>query len=124
MRIKYILAAALAIIAISFILYSFQSSLTPYVSIREAKQNPGRVQIAGFLRTKSLIYRRPTRTVEFTIYESEGDTLAVHYDGAKLTNLNDVEKVVVIGTYHQDENMFYADEILAKCPSKYEGKLE
>lgn len=124
MKIKYIVFASLLIVAMIFIVYSFQSSLTPYVKIQEAKMSPGRIQVAGLLQANSVKYDRETQIMEFIICEPEGDVLEVHYNGYRRSNLNDVEKVVVIGTYDQVECIFNADEILVKCPSKYEGRLE
>jgi len=124
MKSKYIIGGALVVIAIVFILYSFQSTLTPYVSIEEAKKNPGRVQIAGYLERNSFKHSRQTNKMEFIISEPDGDVLNVIYSGYKLTNLDDAEKVVVIGSYEESTNQFNADEVLVKCPSKYEGRLE
>jgi cytochrome c-type biogenesis protein CcmE len=45
--------------------------------------------------------------------------MMVVYDGAKPANFEQADQVVVIGRY--ENGLFVADQLLVKCPSKYQG---
>jgi cytochrome c-type biogenesis protein CcmE len=44
----------------------------------------------------------------------------VIYNGVKPANLEEAEEIVVIGRYTQGQ--FEADQLLVKCPSKYQAE--
>ena len=48
----------------------------------------------------------------------QGDVMPVVFAGVKPGNFDEAEKVVVIGKYQ--EGAFHANQILVKCPSKYD----
>ncbi|HKY61724.1 MAG TPA: cytochrome c maturation protein CcmE, partial [Gemmatimonadota bacterium] len=56
--------------------------------------------------------------------DDHGETLPVVYHGVKPANFEQATSVVAIGTYKGDQ--FVADQLLVKCPSKYqaEGALD
>ena len=51
------------------------------------------------------------------------DEMVVHYPKSKAANFENAEKIVAIGKYDKNERAFIANELLVKCPSKYEGKV-
>ena len=53
------------------------------------------------------------------IIDERGSSLPVQYGGTKPGNFDQADQVVVIGRYQ--EGVFLADQLLVKCPSKYQG---
>jgi cytochrome c-type biogenesis protein CcmE len=50
--------------------------------------------------------------------DDQGEVMPVVFTGVKPGNFDEAEKVVVIGTFK--EGAFHANQILVKCPSKYD----
>ena len=51
--------------------------------------------------------------------EEDGDTMTVLYKGIKPGNFEEAIQIVAVGNY--DEGVFRAEQLLVKCPSKYQG---
>jgi cytochrome c-type biogenesis protein CcmE len=105
-------------------MYSFQSTLTAYVSVSEAKVSPRAVQVAGVVVRGSKHYDLQSNRLKFTLQEDSGDRMNVEYDGRKPANFDDVTKVVSVGKYNAERGVFVASELLVKCPTKYEGRVK
>ena len=105
-------------------MYSFKSTLTPYVTVREAKAGKGAVQVAGIPVQGTERYDLKSNNLIFTLRENGGDEMVVEYDGPRPGNFDDVTKVVAIGTYEPKRDVFTARELLVKCPTKYEGRVK
>ncbi len=50
--------------------------------------------------------------------------MKVEYDGPRPGNFDNVTKVVAIGKYEPKREVFLAKELLVKCPTKYEGRVQ
>ncbi len=117
MKIKYIVGA---VVIIAFAIYaatSFQSSITPYVSIEEAVSSGETVQVKG-QRVDSGNFDMQKNMFTFTLKDEKGKTINVIYDGPKPGNFDQATEIVCIGEYKGGE--FHAKNILVKCPSKYQ----
>ena len=57
-------------------------------------------------------------SVSFLMIDNDSTEQKVYYNEPMPLDLQRSEKVVVIGSYR--ENIFVADKILLKCPSKYQ----
>ena len=117
MRTKNIVGG---IIIIAFTVWagiSFKSTLTPYVSIAEAKQSGKMVQIKGE-RLDNGRFDLEKNLFTFEIRDENGENLKVTYDGAKPGNFDQASHVVCVGKY--SNGVFVAKELLIKCPSKYQ----
>jgi cytochrome c-type biogenesis protein CcmE len=123
MKKSYILGAVIIVAALIMAMYSFQSTLTAYVTVGEAKASKRPVQVAGMLVAGSDKYDLETNNLVFTLREDGGAEMAVEYDGPRPGNFDDVTKVVAIGQYVPQKQVFEAKELLVKCPTKYEGKV-
>jgi cytochrome c-type biogenesis protein CcmE len=117
MHKKYIIGGFIIIVFIGLAGVSFHSTLTPYVSIEEAKQTGKRVQIAG-QRMDNGQFDIHTNLFRFVLQDEKGETLKVSYNGPRPGNFNTASQVVCKGVYK--DGVFWADEILVKCPSKYQ----
>jgi cytochrome c-type biogenesis protein CcmE len=110
------------ILIVAFLAYgatSFKSNLTPYVSFEEAQKSSRKVQVAGGLLPNSTKYVEEDEVLKFGIVEEGGETMTVLYKGIKPGNFEEATQIVAIGTY--SSGAFHADQLLVKCPSKYQG---
>lgn len=57
-------------------------------------------------------------SVSFVMVDQDGQEQQVYYNEPMPSDLVRSEQTVVIGSYHKD--LFVADQILLKCPSKYQ----
>jgi cytochrome c-type biogenesis protein CcmE len=118
-RIWYAVGAVLVVAFLAYGTTSFKSNLTPYVSFAEAASSARKVQVAGGLVENSTEYLDESQELRFTIVEEDGDTLVVHYDGIKPGNFEEAVQIVAVGSY--GDGVFHAEQLLVKCPSKYQG---
>ncbi|MCB0259085.1 MAG: cytochrome c maturation protein CcmE [Calditrichaeota bacterium] len=119
MKPKYLLVFVLILIALILAIIQIQRSLTPYVTIAEAKTKGTRVQIKGENLAGSAMYDMESKVFSFKIKDDEGETLPVIYQGVKPSNFEQAKEVVVRGQYKS--GAFEAEEILVKCPTKYQS---
>ncbi len=120
----YIIAAVIIALAMFMAMRSFKSTLTAYVSVNEAKTSKTAVQVAGIVVKGSAKYDLENNNLIFTLREDGGDEMPVEYNGPSPGNLNDATKVVAIGKYEPDRQVFRAVELLVKCPTKYEQRVK
>ena len=119
MKAKYLIGIPVVVGAIVFGAFSFQSSVTPYVDFSEAKASGRRCQVMGEIDHTRTSYEMSTQKLVFTIVDESGLPLEVDYAGIMPGNFEQATSVVAKGTYH--DGRFSADELLVKCPSKYQG---
>jgi cytochrome c-type biogenesis protein CcmE len=124
MKKSYIVGAVIVIAAMAMAMYSFQSTLTAYVSVSEAKESLRPVQVAGVVVKGSKRFDLKNNRLVFTLQEDSGAKMAVEYDGPKPANFDEVSKVVSVGKYNKEKQAFEASELLVKCPTKYEGRVQ
>jgi cytochrome c-type biogenesis protein CcmE len=116
MKSKYIFGI---VIIVGFIIWagiSFNKTLTPYVSIAEAKSTAEVVQVKG-KRVDDGTFNTTENLFTFKLIDEKGEQITVIYDGAKPGNFEQATEVVCVGQY--ENGKFHAKEILVKCPSKY-----
>lgn len=121
-RLWYTVGGVLIVAFLAYGATSFKSNLTPYVSFEEAQKAARKVQVAGGLVPDSTTYLEAEQMLEFGIVDDDGDTMTVHYEGVKPGNFEEATQIVAIGTY--SGGTFHAEQLLVKCPSKYQGLEE
>jgi cytochrome c-type biogenesis protein CcmE len=121
MKIKpvHILGVAVIVAALIFGAGAFQSALTPYISIAEAKTAKGLVQVSGLVQDGKSSTDAAGRFT-FVLVDDAGHTLPVVYKRVKPANFDDAIGVVAVGRYK--DGVLEADQLLVKCPSKYEAQ--
>ena len=120
MNLKIFIVIAILIVFILFGAFSFKKNLTPYVDLDEAKKSLSVVQVIGEVVTDQTRYDLETQKLYFTLRNKKNEKLLVSYTGAKPANFEDATNVVAIGKYENGE--FVAEQVLVKCPSKYQGE--
>ena len=98
--------------------YFFVDSVTPYVSVADARAAQRNVQVKGVPDGTVAPHMEDGHFVFSIADEDTGETMLVRYKGAKPDTFDDAYHVVAIGKYTGDA--FAADKLLIKCPSKYE----
>ncbi len=119
MNLKVFIGIFIIIVFMVFGALSFRKNLTPYVSFEQAKKSEGVVQIIGKLVLDETEYDLKKNLLYFTLKNQKGERLSVVYDGIKPANFENATDIVVIGKYEFDK--FVAEQVLVKCPSKYQG---
>lgn len=120
MKKLHIVALILVAIAITGIVIS-ASNYTTYEGFTKAKENAGKTyKIVGYLdASKEMIYEPEIDPNKFTFYMIDKDSVVstVVYKAPKPQDFERSEQIVVTGKAEDD--IFIADEMLMKCPSKY-----
>lgn len=121
-KTSYLFGVVLLIAFAGFSAQSFNEALTPYVSYEQARGGDRTVQVAGALQAGSSGYDEGEQALHFTLVEEAGGaTLPVRYEGLKPANFEEAVSIVAIGRYDAGGDVFHADKLLVKCPSKYQG---
>ena len=122
MKGYYILAAIVIVAFIALGASSFMSSMTPYVTSFDQVRasNKDKIQVPGDLIKGKSTYNNKTASLIFFITDPKGDEMRVNYHGVRPGNFDQANRVVAIGKYQ--DGVFHAEQLLVKCPSKYQGK--
>jgi cytochrome c-type biogenesis protein CcmE len=120
MKIKYIVGILIIVGFIAFAAINLSKSLTPYVSLDDAKKSTKVVQVKGQRVVGSEHFDVEKKVFTFKMADDKGEQFKVIYNGVKPANLEQAEEIVVIGRYTQGH--FEADQLLVKCPSKYQAE--
>ena len=107
---------------VSYAGFNLAESVTPYVSIAEARATSSGVQVKGLL-DKNIEPVQDGDKFKFSLQDEEtGETMRVVFDGVKPDQFDEVYHIVAVGKYEAADEIFHAKKLLIKCPSKYEGQ--
>ena len=120
MRPKYIVGILIIVVFIIFAAINLSKSLTPYVSVEEAKRSKSFVQVKGQRVVGSEYFDVENKIFKFKMIDDKGEEFEVVYHGVKPANLEQAKEIVVIGRFNQGH--FEAEQLLVKCPSKYQAE--
>ena len=100
-------------------LITFAGSISKHVTMKQAMVMPGqRVQIPGKIVKGSDVFDPARHELRFDVTSMDGnDRLTVVYHEAKPENFDSATSVEAEGQYK--DGVFYASNLLVKCPSKY-----
>lgn len=126
MKKIHIVGIIVIAVAIGVILTSLKNTST-YADFNEAVANPDKeYHVVGKLnKNEPLIYDPKLNADEFifTLIDNKGIEKRVVLHKSKPQDFERSEQIVIIGKMHGEE--FHANDILMKCPSKYnEGKTQ
>ena len=122
MNLKAMLAVVLLVVATAIGITSFKKSVTPYISFAEARQASGLVQVNGILADKQYVLKPTEQFLSFRLKDSKGEILPVEFHGVIPGNFDQATSIVAIGHYR--DGTFTAEQLLVKCPSKYQAEAE
>jgi cytochrome c-type biogenesis protein CcmE len=119
----HVIGLAIILLAIVTGYYGLQSAFRPYTtSVDEALRSGRSVQLAGFLGSTGSYDTVGNFT--FDLQDGTGKMVKVVYTKPKPANFEQAVSVVAIGHYDAAQNAFLADDMLVKCPSKYQEQLD
>jgi cytochrome c-type biogenesis protein CcmE len=151
-RVKFLIGGGLIVAAIIYLIASStQAAAQYYLTVDEVAERGAEVlgrdlKIAGAVIGDSIQYEADTLTLSFTIANVPGDMdeieragglaealhravndpdarrLQVVYVGPMPDLLRDEAQAIVTGRLGED-GVFYADELLLKCPTRYEEEI-
>lgn len=114
-----VVAAVIGILIVT----SFSGSTSDYLTIAEVQAlGPDQTRdsrVAGAIVPNSVEWNTRELHLTFEIEDETGE-LAISYHGPQPDMLVDAVEAVVVGQYDVEQQVFTADELLMKCPSKYE----
>lgn len=90
-----------------------------YTPLADVPSRAGATRFEGFVEPGSV--ERNARPVRFAVADTEGRRVEVEYDGPLPDTFRENREVVVRGRYDRARGVYVAEEVLARCPSKYEG---
>lgn len=123
MQKKYIIGAVIGLVFVVLAVMSFDRTKIEYADFSKAKQIGTTVQIIGSCsEDREYTYDAQNNQFKFTMVDEVGNKNKVIYSGAKPNNFDIAPMLVVKGEFKDD--IFYANQVLTKCPSKYEGNFE
>lgn len=127
-KIKLILALSVLLGAFGYLMVSsFNNAKTYYMTISEVTDSADKgklgeqnLKVSGKLVGQSVKWDSSKVELKFElISEDQNKTMPVLYKGVKPDNFNEGIEVIVDGKYTV-EQVFLADKVMTKCPSKYE----
>lgn len=120
MKTKYIVGILIIAAFMVYAAINLSKSLTPYVSVSEARKSLATVQVKGQRVVGSEHFDLKEKIFTFKMKDDKGEEFPVIYNGVKPANLEQAVEIVVIGKFVNDT--FHADQLLVKCPSKYQAE--
>lgn len=120
MKKLYIIAIVIIGVAIAVIMTTLKNTTT-YSDFTESGMDPEKeFHIVGKLdKTQAQVYEPKINPDEFSFYltDNKGTTKQVVLHKSKPQDFDKSEQIVLIGKMQND--VFHANDILLKCPSKY-----
>ncbi len=122
--VKFIIGGVVVAVVIGVLIAtSFSGSTSDYLTVADARAlGPDQSRdsrVAGAVVPDSVEWSTRDLHLTFRI-EDETGILPISYYGPQPDMLVDAVEAVAIGKYDPASEVFEADELLMKCPSKYE----
>ena len=123
MRISFLVAGVAIIAAVAYLIYAnTQANAMYYMTVAELKgcatcATQQSVRVAGFVKPGSIVNNESAQSVSFVI-TANGQSMPVVYSGIVPDIFGPNIQVVVEGHY-TGQGPFNAQQLLAKCPSKF-----
>ncbi len=117
-HIIILIAGAILLVALGV---NLGSEASTYTGFQEAAKTDRTVHIVGqWVQREQADYDQDRDLFRFYLQDENGQAKMVHFRDPKPVNFEQAEKVVIIGSYSHEKDVFEADQIQMKCPSKYE----
>ncbi len=126
MKAKYIIGGIIIVLFLVWGTSAFLKTTLRYVSIEEARRSERTVQVLGKIDFDQVNYNTEDSRLEFAIYDPEAEDkqraqrMKVIYYGVVPGNFEQATSVVLKGK--SEGETFVAEQMLVKCPSKYQGE--
>ncbi|MFA5833007.1 MAG: cytochrome c maturation protein CcmE [Bacteroidota bacterium] len=123
MNLKVVVASIIIVGALIFGASTFIESNIEYMDFSKAQTVNKKVQVKGkWVKEKESSFDASKAQFTFYMVDDNEQEVKVVLDGAKPNNFDIATEVVAKGRFK--DGYFHANELLTKCPSKYEGDGE
>lgn len=97
---------------------NFGQQVGGYMNFAEAEASGSKAHVVGmWVDAEQFRYDASSNVFSFQMEDEVGNVRMVRYNNPKPANFEDAEKVVIDG--YAEGSHFVAENILVKCPSKY-----
>lgn len=118
MKLSSAVPIVVSFLAIGVAMAVFSQGATPYKTVAEARKLGGDRINLGIVIDKSTIHQSLTSNVlEFEGKDRDGQKIRIKHVG-EIVDLSKADRVTCIGKLEGD--VFVSQQMLVKCPSKYE----
>jgi cytochrome c-type biogenesis protein CcmE len=118
MKLSTVVPIVVSFLAIGVAMAVFSQGATPYLTVSQARKMSGDRLNLGVEVDKATIHQSHTSNVlEFDGKDKDGVKIHVKHVG-EMVDLSKAERVTCIGKLEGD--VFISQQMLVKCPSKYE----
>lgn len=122
--LKFVIGGIVVALVIGLLIAtSFSGSTSQYLSVAEIKAlGPDQARdsrVSGEIVSNSVEYNTGELLLTFQVRDDTG-VLPISYHGPQPDMLVDAVEAVAVGRYDPTAQVFEAEELLMKCPSKYE----
>lgn len=118
MKWKSILGLLAMVGFAGLLLLNFGSQVGGYMNFEQAAETGSKAHVVGtWVEDRATRYDRGANAFTFYMRDEAGTVRKVRYPNPKPANFEQAEEVVVEG--RMEDDAFVADNILVKCPSKY-----
>lgn len=117
MKPKLILGIVAIVGFTSLLMYNFGESISTYTTFEGAGERTSAHIPGTWDEEKGAEFSLETKKFVFYMKDEDGVSKKVVYSKPKPNNFEQADQLVVIGEMRGDT--FYANEMLMKCPSKY-----
>jgi len=126
MKAKYIIGIVIIVVFLAWGASAFLKTTIQYVSIDEAAKAKRVVQVLGKIDFAAVNYNTKEGRLEFAVFDPKAadsataQRMKVIYYGVVPGNFDQATSVVLKGK--PQDGVFVAEQMLVKCPSKYQGE--
>lgn len=117
MKPKVIIGVIAIVGFTSLLMYNFGNSISTYVDFEQAEGMKGAHVVGTWDSTRDYGFSMESKQFTFHMKDQSGNVRRVVYPKPKPNNFEQADQLVVIG--EMDKGVFYANDMLMKCPSKY-----
>lgn len=127
-KFQVTVAVALVVLGTGYLIFSASTAEgIVYKTATEMRQtdlgNRG-LRLTGHVKEGTIEKYPAERRVEFVVIDHDSAEIRATYTGVVPDTFKDKSEVVVSGTYDRGRDLFVATDLLAKCPSKYQGSYD
>ncbi len=129
--IKLVVAGVAVVSVVAYLMFTGLTQHSVYfLEVSELLKNPTtydnkNARLSGDVIQESVVKGGAlnAKALRFAISDEEGSSVFVEYSGVVPDAFYDENAVVILeGTFKAETTTFYAETLMAKCPSKYEGE--
>lgn len=117
MKPKLIIGLLFIVGFTSVLMYNFGNSISTYVNFQEAQDMEGAHVVGTWEDSRDYGFSLEEKQFSFYMKDEAGNVRRVVYPKPKPNNFEQADRLVVIGS--MQNGVFYANDMLMKCPSKY-----